>query len=176
MSGSELRQITDAEYALSRAVYAYDCAKEMTFDRILQHKLAIKDLRTTEDRKKVITVDNGNRVYVWNVEDWSLLVSIEPTLNEFNSFENVYSADADDTGIYTTTDHELIKYDYQGNEIYRQKYEDFIKGCDLCGSTGKLALILQGTFLVLDPSVGGVLLKLLRDPGWKHRSYKLQFV
>ncbi|MBP5383883.1 MAG: toll/interleukin-1 receptor domain-containing protein [Lachnospiraceae bacterium] len=155
--GNDRPYVADAEYALSRAVYAYDCAKEMTFDRILQHKLAIKDLRTTEDRKKVITVDNGNRVYVWNVEDWSLLVSIEPTLNEFNSFENVYSADADDTGIYTTTDHELIKYDYQGNEIYRQKYEDFVKGCDLCGSTGKLALILQGTFLVLDPSDGSVL-------------------
>ncbi len=155
--GNDRPYVPDAEYALSCAVYAYDCGNGMTFDRILQHKLAIKDIRTTEDRKKVITTDSGNRVYVWNVEDWSLLASIDPVLSESNFFVNVNSADADDTGIYTTSDHELIKYDDQGNVIYRKTYEDHIRGCDLCGDTGKLVLILKEAFLVLDPSDGSVL-------------------
>ena len=155
--GNDRPYVPDAEYALSRAVYAYDCGRGMTFDRILQHKLAVRDIRTTEDRSKVVTTDNGSRVYVWNVEDWSLLASIAPALNESNYFENVNSADADDTGIYTATDHELIKYDYQGKEIYRKEYEDIIKRCDLCGDTGKLVLILREAFLVLDASDGSVL-------------------
>ena len=96
----------------------------MTYDRILQHKLAVKDIEATEDRKKIITTDNGSRVYVWNVADWSLLASIDPALNESNYFENVVSADADDTGIYTATDHELIKYDYKGGVIYKKDFED----------------------------------------------------
>ncbi len=155
--GNDRPYVPDAEYALSRAVYAYDCGKGMTFDRILQHKLAVKEIRTTEDRTKVITIDSGNRVYVWNVKDWSLLASVDPALNEFNYFENVTSADADDTGIYTTTDHELIKYDHQGNVIYRKAYEDFVRRCDLCGNTGKLVLILKESFLVLDASDGSAL-------------------
>lgn len=149
--------VPDAEYALGNAVYAYDCGRGMTYDRILQHKLAVKDIETTEDRQKIITTDNGSRVYVWNVADWSLLASIDPALNESNYFENVVSADADDTGIYTATDHELIKYDYEGGVIYKKDFEDVIEKCDLCADTGKLVLVLRKSFLVLDASDGKVL-------------------
>lgn len=152
--GNDRPYVPDAEYALSRAVYAYDCGRGMTYDRILQHKLAIKDIETTEDRQKIVTTDNGSRVYVWNVADWSLLASIDPALNESNYFENVNSADADDTGIYTATDHELIKYDYKGGVIYKKDFEDIIKKCDLCADTGKLVLVLKDSFLVLDASDG----------------------
>ncbi|MBO4904925.1 MAG: TIR domain-containing protein [Lachnospiraceae bacterium] len=149
--------VPDAEYALSNAVYAYDCGRGMTYDRILQHKLAVKDIVSTEDRQKIVTTDSGSRVYVWNVADWSLLASIDPALNESNYFENVVSADADDTGIYTATDHELIKYDYKGGVIYKKDFEDLIEKCDLCADTGKLVLVLKNTFLVLDASDGKVL-------------------
>ena len=67
------------------------------------------------------------------------------------------SADADDTGIYTATDHELIKYDYQGGVIYKKEFEDIIKRCDVCADTGKLVLVLKDTFLVLNASDGAVL-------------------
>ncbi len=149
--------VSDAEYALSRAVYAYDCGREMTHDRILPHKLTIKEMLATEDRNKVITIDSGNRVYVWNVKDWTLLASIAPALNESNFFVNVNSADADDSGIYTTSDHELIKYDYDGNILYQLRFEDIIRKCDVCADTGKLALILNGSFLVLDAADGKTL-------------------
>ncbi len=155
--GNDRPYVPDAEYALSRALYAYDCGRGMTYDRILQHKLAVRDITATEDRKKVVTTDNGSRVYVWNVEDWSLLASIAPALNESNYFVTVGSADADDTGIYTTTDHELIKYDYQGNVLYKKEFEDIVRRCDLCADTGKLVLVLKEAFLVLDASDGTVL-------------------
>ena len=155
--GNDRPYVPDAEYALSRAVYAYDCGRGMTYDRILQHKLAVRDIQATEDRQKIVTTDNGSRVYVWNVKDWSLLATIAPALNESNYYVVVNSADADDTGIYTATDHELIKYDYQGNELYKKEFEDIIRRCDLCADTGKLVLILKESFLVLDASDGSVL-------------------
>ncbi len=155
--GSDRPYVPDAEYALSQAVYAYDCGRYMTYDRILQHKLTVKDMETTEDRSKIVTIDSGSRVYIWNVEDWTLLASIAPSLNDSNYFDIVTSADADDTGVYTTTDHELIKYDLQGNLIYKKEFEDNIRKCDLCGDTGKLALVTKGAFLILDPSDGTIL-------------------
>lgn len=164
--GNDRPYVSDAEYALSRAVYAYDCGREMTHDRILQHKLAIKEILATEDRKKVVTIDSGSRVYVWNVEDWTLLANIAPALNESNYFVNVNSADADDSGIYTTTDHELVKYDYDGNVLYKLEFEDIIRKCDLCADTGKLVLILKGSFLVLDPSDGKTLETHESDSGY----------
>ncbi|MCR5503851.1 MAG: TIR domain-containing protein [Lachnospiraceae bacterium] len=158
--GNERPYVPDAEYALGRALYAYDCGRNMTYDRILQHKLSIKEMYATEDRRKLVTIDNGSRTYVWNVEDWALLASITPPLNESNYYINVKSADADDSGIYTTTDHELIKYDYQGNVIYKKEYEAYIRKCDLCTGAGKLVLVLNNAFLVLDPSDGTTLERL----------------
>ena len=155
--GDSRPYVPDAEYALSRAVYAYDCGRYMTYDRILQHKLTVKEMVTTEDRSRIVTIDSGNRVYVWNVADWSLLASIDPSLNESNYYDTVRSADADDTGVYTTTEHELIKYDLKGNILYKKRFEDIIRKCDLCGDTGKLALVTKNAFLILDPSDGAVL-------------------
>ena len=155
--GNDRPYVPDAEYALASALYAYDCGNGMTYDRILQHQLAVKELASDEGRNKLITIDNGNRVYVWNVENWKLMASIAPALNDSNYFETVYSADADDSGIYVTTDHELIKYDYNGSVLYRKEYEDIVRKCDLCADTGKLVVILMDSFLVLDASTGNVL-------------------
>ncbi len=152
--GNDRPYVPDAEYALSRALYAYDCENGMSYERILQHKLAVKEITCNEERNKVITIDNGNRVYVWNTANWELMASIAPALNDSNFFVTVGSADADESGIYTTTNHELIKYDYNGNVLYKKEFEDIVRKCDLCADTGKLAVILKGSFLVLDSSNG----------------------
>ncbi|MCR5179522.1 MAG: hypothetical protein K6C95_11150 [Lachnospiraceae bacterium] len=155
--GNERPYVPDAEYALSRAVYAYDCARRMTYDRILRHKLSVNKMFTTEDRKKVITIDIGSRVYVWDAEEWTLLASIAPALNESNYYVTARSADADDSGVYITTDHELIKYDHQGGVIYKKEFEDMIRRCDLCADTGKLAVVLKDSFLILDATDAAIL-------------------
>ena len=155
--GNERPYVPDAEYALSRAVYAYDCATRMTCDRILQHRLTVSEMIVSEDRKKLVVIDAGSRVYVWNVADWKLLSSIAPTIDESNYFVDVESADADDSGICIATAHELIKYDYQGGVIYRKEFEDIVRKIDLCADTGKLVVILKDAFLVLDASDGTIL-------------------
>nr|MCR4787007.1 hypothetical protein [Lachnospiraceae bacterium] len=149
--------VAEAEYALSRALYAYDSGHAITFDRILQHDLTVDKMTTSEDKGLIITVDNGNKVYVWDTDDWSLKVCVEPFINENGYYTIVDGTDADETGVYVATDRLLIKYDFEGKALYQKQFSDTIRLCDSCADTGKLVVVCDDAFYVLDTSNGNIL-------------------
>ena len=114
---NERPYVAEAEYALSRSLYAYDSAGSMTYDRILSHDLAISAMTASEDKRWLIVRDNGSKVYVWDTKDWSLKTAIEPAVDDSNLFVTVTGADADDTGVYITTKNRLIKYNFDGGAL-----------------------------------------------------------
>ncbi|WP_029320797.1 TIR domain-containing protein [Butyrivibrio sp. AE3004] len=146
--------VPEAEYALSKALYAYDSGNDISFDRNLTHSLPLSKMKRSDDATKLITIDNGNKVYVWNAEDWSLAATIEPGVNSSNYIEMVNSADADATGVYVTTDYNLIKYDYEGNVIYSKDTSDMIVSCEVCENKNKALLVCCESVEVFDPATG----------------------
>lgn len=168
--GNDRPYVADAEYALSRAVYAYDEGNFMTYDRTLTHDLTIYDIYSTEDRKRVITRDSGNKVYVWNTKDWSLDLSIDPAVDDDNRYVNVECADADDTGAFVATDTELIKYDYNGKIIYNKRFTD-IRECEACADTGKVIVTCADCLYVLNSKDGSVENEFPDDTGCAYINY-----
>lgn len=148
--------VADAEYALSSALYAYDDASSMTFDRILSHDLSVDDMYFTDDKSKVVTTDSGSKVYVWNVSDWSLKLSVDPTVNESGYYMDVKSADADDSGAYVATDNTLVKYDYEGKVVFSNSFEDVIEKVEACDNDGPLVVICRNSISILDPLGGQI--------------------
>ena len=146
--------VADAEYALSRALYAYDSGSELSHDRILHHDLAIDEMLGTYDRSKLVTIDNGSKVYVWDISDWSLKVSIEPAVSDLNYYVKVVSADADDTGVYVATDDMLFKYDYTGALIYFKRFDDNIEQCKLYEKDGRMLVVCRGSLHIMDVRTG----------------------
>ena len=149
--------VAEAEFALGRALYAYDVADSMTYDRILQHDLSLVSMKKSEDNRYVISIDNGSNVYVWDTEDWKMKVRIDPTINDGNYYVRVISADADETGVYTATEHELVKYDLNGNALYSLHFGEVIRYCESCGDTGKLIVVSNNNLSLINASDGTVI-------------------
>ena len=148
--------VADAEYALGRTLYAYDDGSVMTFDRILSHDLAVNEMYCTDDKSKIVTVDSGSKVYVWDVSDWSLKLSVDPSVGETNYYMHVKSADADDSGAYIATDDTLTKYDYDGGVVFSRKFDDTIEKVEACENDGIVVVVCRGSIAVLDAAGGKI--------------------
>ena len=108
----------ETEYALSKALYAYDTSGDYYFDRVLPHDMKVKDIRVSADRKYLIVTDTGENAYVWDTENWSLLCEIGAKIDKDNRVVNIKAADADETGIYVITGKGITKYSFDGDVIF----------------------------------------------------------
>ena len=165
--GNDRPYVPEAEYALSSALYAYSEGSSMTYDRALTHDLIVYGLYATEDRKRVVTIDSGSKVYVWNATDWSLTLSIDPAIDSSNYYVKVESADADDTGVYVATATELTKYDYDGKILYTKKFDN-IEECEALANTGKVILSCDECLYLLDAGNGSVIEEHPESTGYRY--------
>ena len=153
---NERPYVPDAEYALGRALYAYDSGSTLTQDRILHHDLSIDEIMCTYDKSKIVSIDSGNKVYVWDVSDWTLKVSIEPAVNDQNYYVEVISADADDTGVYVATRDTLFKYDYTGGLEFFKIFDDTVEQCKLFEKEGKILIVCRNGLSIMDSATGQI--------------------
>ncbi len=109
--------VSEAEYALSEALYAYDLGYSFGFDRTLSHECAVNSTFLSSDETKILSIDQNRNLYVWDIKTRSLLTKIPPhDLGEETSY-SIYMVDASTTNIYVQYTDCLIKYDYSGNII-----------------------------------------------------------
>ncbi len=155
--GNDRPYVPEAEYALSRALYAYESGDTISVDRNLTHDLNISSIVRTEDGKKLVVSDSGSKVYVWDTETWSLLTTIEPSVDELNYYEQVKGADADDSGVYIATDKRIYKYGLDGRLIFFRDVDDTVMNCMMCKKTGKLYAVMFNSAAAIDPSDGRIL-------------------
>lgn len=84
--------VAEAQYALSQALYCYDTGSQIQMDRIMHHDLPVSDLWLNEEGTMLLSVDQGDNVYVWNTEDGSKLAQIAPRVNESGYINEVKGA------------------------------------------------------------------------------------
>ncbi len=154
--GNDRPYVANAEYALSRVLYAYDVETQISYDRILHHDLSVNDLFFTNDKSKLVTIDSGNKVYVWDVSDWSLMVTIEPAVNDLNYYVEVVCADADDTGVYVATQDTVYKYDYDGGLIFFKAFGDIVRQCKLFEKNDRLLVVCENGISIADSKTGDI--------------------
>lgn len=80
--------VAEAQYALSQALYCYDGGHDMKPDRILQHDQPVSDFWLSQDAAMAVTIDQGNNVYVWDVNNGKKLLQIAPTVEDTYGFVN----------------------------------------------------------------------------------------
>lgn len=172
---NERPYVADAEYALSQALYAYDIRSKISFDRILHHDLSVDYIAPVYDGSKLVTIDSGSRVYVWDVSDFSLKASIEPAIDDLNYYVKVVSADADDTGVYAVTDDTLFKYDYNGGLIYFKNFDETILQCKLFEKEGKLLVVCKNSLNIIDSGTGQLVNSVKDDTGQDYNGKMRKF-
>ncbi len=110
--GDERPYVPEAEYALSEALHAYDCGENLASDALLEHRYSVVKQKTNFKGDKLITIDQGDYVYVWDTEFWELIIEISPDLGDNNYIESISSACADDSGIYVSAKNSVYQFDY----------------------------------------------------------------
>ena len=156
--GNDRPYVADAEYALARALNAYDDGSNMSYDRTLSMDLSVSEMYRNDDSSKIVTTDSGSKVYVWDTSDWSLKTSISPAVDDTNYYVTVKGADADDTGVYVATEeNELLKYNYDGEEEFRKEYEESIVHVDACNALNKVVVVCRDGLYILDAKSGKTL-------------------
>ncbi len=135
--------VPEGEYALSKALYAYAGITDLDYDRILSHDMLVKDAYTTYDKKYFIAIDQGENVYVWDTSDWSLRIKIPFRSSSYNYILSIEKVYADETGVVVSDKEKVIKYDYDGNEIYSVEPPKGVSACTFSGKTGRGAYITE---------------------------------
>ena len=67
LSGEDRPYVPEVEYALSKALYAYDTGNTLGVDRMLKHEMITSKMYFSNDGKYLITMDHGFTTYVWEV-------------------------------------------------------------------------------------------------------------
>ncbi|WP_033152661.1 toll/interleukin-1 receptor domain-containing protein [Pseudobutyrivibrio ruminis] len=61
--------VTDPVFALSQALGTYNLGLNLEHDLKLNHDVNISDFAINEDGNRVISVDNNNKIYIWNLDN-----------------------------------------------------------------------------------------------------------
>ena len=139
--GDERPYVSEAEYALANALYAYNNGSSYNFDRTLPHKYTVNNFWISDDQTRIISVDSAMTVSVWDSKDMSLLVNIPANITEGGLHQSIVCANADKDAIYICYGYNFLKLDYNGKQLDVINCEDYIQGCDIHAGAKRAAMI-----------------------------------
>lgn len=146
--------VAGAQYALSAALGCYDMGNTISMDRSLKHDLPVQEFSFDDTGNRILSMDKGSTIYVWNVEDGSLLAKIAPELDE-----NGYVISPIGGMVYG--DHILICdrdgircISFAGSVQWRVDTEDKSLYCEMNAQAGLIACISNETVSFYDIATG----------------------
>ena len=120
--GNDRPYVAEAEYALGAALRAYDDGKTLDYDAMLHHDMVVIDFKLSDDKKHLITRDNGYNLYVWSVDDWTRIMRVTAEADENGYIQDPNCYSADDDHVYVAGEHTLCAYDYEGATVWETDF------------------------------------------------------
>lgn len=111
--------VANAQYALGETLNIYKNGNELEKDGLLKHDFPVKNILYSQDGTKLASVDNGENVYVWDVEDRTLLTKVVAETNsEGQVTEILGAAVTKENNLVIATESKIYSLDFEGNEIW----------------------------------------------------------
>ena len=153
--------VSEAEYALSRALYAYSDGSYWDYDRILPHSATVNKKNISPDETRLATLDASNTVRVYDTSTWDCLFEFFP-----GSTDDVYVyALASGTDcVFIGCKNTLFCYDFDGNILYQKDGFNRIVNIVADEIAGKLFINTYSDLYILDYATGSELFAY-RDEG-----------
>lgn len=111
--------VAAAQYALSEALHSYKNGCRLEKDCLLKHDLPVKSFTYSRDGTKIVSIDQGNSVYVWEVENNTLLIKISPDRSYDGYVLETMDAVITDNNLIIATESRIYGMDLKGNEIWQ---------------------------------------------------------
>ena len=168
--------VPSAQYALSQAVHAYTNGSDLLADRLLKHDFPVSDMYENEQGTRAVSVDQGEYVYVWNLEDGSLLQKLAPELDESGYVIPVLGVClTDEEDLVLVTKQGIRVLDLDGNEIWRAAGETAYSYCSFDAQAKIAACSSLDMVQFYDLSDGTLLGSLENDADTGHFSGTMVF-
>lgn len=146
--------VASAQYALSAALCSYDMGNVLGMDRSLKHDLPVQEFAFDDAGEKILSIDRGGTIYVWNVEDGALLAKLAPQFDDsgypVSPIRGIVDGDhlliCDPNGIRSVT--------FTGDTQWRVETEDSPAYCEMDAEAGVIACIGYSVVNFYDTATG----------------------
>lgn len=117
----DLPYVAEAEYALSESLGVYENGTGIIPAFMLKHETNVNIMKLSPDRNTLLTVDDANKIYLWNVADGKLLAKMDNYISElYISEEQVAFIDNER---FACLKNEIRVFDFSGSEMMRRETE-----------------------------------------------------
>lgn len=168
--GNDRPYVAEAQYALSQALYCYDGGYGMKPDRILQHEQPVSDLWLSQDAAVAVTIDQGNNVYVWDVNNGKKLLQIPPTVDAYGSQNELKGAVICGDSVVLCVDDYLRAVSFDGEEKWYVESPVRTMYCEFDEEAMRVACVENNQVNFYDISSGELIGSMSNDQGESYTS------
>ncbi len=124
--GNDRPYVAEAEFALGKALRAYDDGRSIDYDAMLHHDMVVMDTTLCEDKKHLITRDSGENLHVWSTENWNKVMMVTADIDESCYPQKFKCYESDDQNVFVAGEFYLRAYDYEGRTVWNTDFDDSI--------------------------------------------------
>lgn len=146
--------VASAQYALSKTLNCYDTGNVISRDRALKHDLPVSDFWMNEEGTRILSIDRGDYIYVWNVENGEMLAKISPELNENGYVNEPLGGIVSGEHILICDKNGLRSVDFSGEEEWRTEENGNFINCNMDAEAGIAACASSDTVIFYDITDG----------------------
>ncbi|WP_022779041.1 toll/interleukin-1 receptor domain-containing protein [Butyrivibrio sp. AE3009] len=121
--GGDRPFVPDAMDALADALGSYSVGSTMKKDKILSHDISVSDFAVNSDNTRVVSSDQLDEVYYWNVDTGDLLFKKNSIYYE-GQRDKVSGLAINSDAVCAVTEHFMTGYDEAGNVLYENRFTD----------------------------------------------------
>ncbi len=136
--------VTEAEYALSKALYAYDDGSRLKLEKVINHDLPVSMIEVNEDGSYITTVDRNYTTFVWETETSKKVLEIPCKNLNYVTYANVID---DKLIIVGKTDYRVLSLD--GTELFYREL-DYVRSAKAYPKDSWIAISSSQELVIFD--------------------------
>lgn len=160
--------VASAQYALSAALCCYDMGNVLGMDRSLKHDLPVQEFAFDDTGKRILSIDRGGTIYVWNVEDGALLAKIAPQFDDSGYLVSPIRSIVYGEHILICDKNGIRSVSFTGDTQWQVETENVSAFCEMDAAAGVIACISYRVVNFYDTATGK---KLASIEGGQEDSY-----
>ena len=122
--------IPEAEFALSKYLYAYSCGDSLGVDRSLTHDMPVISMVGNSDSRYMASVDSVGAIYIWETATGEKLLKLDASTDAHGTKVIPCDIAIDDENLYVVNKFGFTKYDFSGGVVYSVDAPDVITGAE----------------------------------------------
>ncbi len=148
--------VAKAQYALSEALYVYNTGRKMQMDRVLQHDMPVNEFVVSRDGSRVMSIDQGSYLYVWDINSGEKLVQFTPQISESGYVVRPEAVSVYGDSLIICVDDTLKAVGFDGQEQWNVEFEAGVTYCVIDEEAQMAACVNSTQVLFCDINTGEI--------------------